>query len=190
MEGVGVGECLFQRVVPMPVEKPRAHAQAVVQIRPPGRARGAFRLASAPPAGIGTRRRQRLPRTLFISRVKTGYRDALVGYFPRALHAHWQREGPGFRNAGDICPVHRIQGNSELSRWGSWLRPQRLASGPRQVAQSVMPNEFAAFIPNRISRPTSSASRKKLRVPHAGAGAQRNLLPLVLAIRRHGSMHC
>ena len=83
----------------------------------------------------------------FISRVKTGYRDALVGCYQRALHAHWQREGPGYRNAGDYLSGAQIQGNSELLAMVLGCDPQDWHPALEQVAQSVMPNGFAAFIP-------------------------------------------
>ena len=79
--------------------------------------------------------------------MKTGYRDALVGCYQRALHAHWQREGPGYRNAGDYLSGAQIQGNSELLAMVLGCDPQDWHPALEQVAQSVMPNGFAAFIP-------------------------------------------
>jgi hypothetical protein len=83
----------------------------------------------------------------FISRVKTGYRDSLVGCYQRALHAHWRREGPGYRDAGDYLSGAQIQGNSELLAMVLGCDPKDAHPALVQVAQSVMPNGFAAFVP-------------------------------------------
>lgn len=50
----------------------------------------------------------------FISRVKAGYRDALVGCYQRGLEAHWRYEGPEYRDAGAYLSGAQVDGNGKL----------------------------------------------------------------------------
>jgi hypothetical protein len=75
--------------------------------------------------------------------VKTGYRDAVVGSYQRNLEVQWSHEGPGYRNASAYLSGAQIRGNAELLAMIVGRQPHRSLD---QVAQSVMPNGFAAFV--------------------------------------------
>jgi hypothetical protein len=79
----------------------------------------------------------------FISRVKAGYRDALVGSYQKALAAHWRTEGPGYRDAAQYISGEQVPANGDLLAMllGRLPHPALL-----QIAQAVMPNGFAAFL--------------------------------------------
>ena len=79
----------------------------------------------------------------FISRVKTGYRDALVGSYQRNLEVYWSQEGAGYRNASAYLSGAQIHGNAELLAMILDRKPHRVLD---QIAQSVMPTGFAAFV--------------------------------------------
>lgn len=79
----------------------------------------------------------------FISRVKTGYRDALVWHYQRALIPQWRREGPGYCEAASYIEGDQVAGNAQLLAM-MLGRPEH----PRleQVAAAVMPSGFSAFV--------------------------------------------
>ena len=79
----------------------------------------------------------------FISRVKTGYRDALVWHYQRALFPQWQTEGPGYRDAENYIEGNQVEGNAQLLAM-ILNRPEH----PRlqQIASAVMPSGFSAFV--------------------------------------------
>jgi hypothetical protein len=79
----------------------------------------------------------------FISRVKAGYRDALVASYQKNLAAHWQREGPGYRNAEHYIDGGQVPANGDLLAMVLGSEPYPALE---QVAQSVMPNGFSAFV--------------------------------------------
>ena len=76
------------------------------------------------------RQRLRLSRTF----IHLSGEDRLSGrsrrVLPRALHAHWQHEGPGYRDAGDYLSGAQISGQQRVAGNGIRLRPARLASCP------------------------------------------------------------
>ena len=79
----------------------------------------------------------------FISRVKTGYRDALVWHYQRALFPQWRTEGPGYCEAESYIEGDQVAGNAQLLAM-LLGRPEH----PRleQVAAAVMPSGFSAFV--------------------------------------------
>jgi hypothetical protein len=79
----------------------------------------------------------------FISRVKTGYRDALVWHYQRALFPQWRTEGPGYREAEHYVEGDQVAGNALLLAMMLGIKPH-----PRleQVAAAVMPSGFTAFV--------------------------------------------
>ena len=79
----------------------------------------------------------------FISRVKTGYRDALVWHYQRALFPQWLNEGPGYREAASYIEGEQVAGNTQLLAMMLGLKEH-----PRleQVAAAVMPSGFSAFV--------------------------------------------
>jgi hypothetical protein len=79
----------------------------------------------------------------FISRVKTGYRHALVWHYQRALIPQWRFEGPGCFEAGSYIEGHQVVDNAQLLTM-LLGRPEH----PRleQVAAAVMPSGFSAFV--------------------------------------------
>jgi len=79
----------------------------------------------------------------FISRVKAGYRDALVGSYQKNLAVHWSTEGLGYRDAANYIDGEQVAGNGDLLAMllGRLPHPALL-----QVAQAVMPNGFSAFV--------------------------------------------
>lgn len=79
----------------------------------------------------------------FISRVKTGYRDALVWHYQRALIPQWRSEGPGYCEAASYIEGAQVAGNAQLIAM-MLGRPEH----PRleQVAAAVMPSGFSAFV--------------------------------------------
>lgn len=79
----------------------------------------------------------------FISRVKAGYRDALVGSYQKALTAYWPTEGPGYRDAAQYISGEQVTANGDLLAMllGRMPHPALL-----QVAQAVMPSGFSAFL--------------------------------------------
>lgn len=79
----------------------------------------------------------------FISRVKAGYRDALVGSYQKNLAAHWRQEGPGYRDAAHYLSGAQIPANAQLLAMMLGRTPH---PGLDQVAQSVMPSGFSAFV--------------------------------------------
>jgi hypothetical protein len=79
----------------------------------------------------------------FISRVKAGYRDALVGSYQRNLAAHWRREGPGYRDAEHYIEGNQVPANGDLL---AMLLGRGQHPALEQVAQSVMPSGFSAFV--------------------------------------------
>jgi hypothetical protein len=78
----------------------------------------------------------------FISRVKAGYRDALVGSYQKALIVYWPAEGPGYRDAAQYISGEQVPANGDLL---AMLLGRMPHPGLLQVAQAVMPNGFAAF---------------------------------------------
>ncbi len=56
----------------------------------------------------------------------------------------WRYEGPGYRDAGAYLSGAQVQGNGELLAMILGCDPHPALG---QVAQSVMPNGFAAFVP-------------------------------------------
>lgn len=79
----------------------------------------------------------------FISRVKTGYRDALVWHYQQALLPQWQSEGPGYREAAGYVEGNQVAGNAQLL---AMLLGQPEHPVLAQVAASVMPSGFSAFV--------------------------------------------
>jgi hypothetical protein len=79
----------------------------------------------------------------FISRVKAGYRDALVASYQKALTAHWLTEGPGYKQASKYISGEQVSANGDLLAMllGRMPHPALL-----QVAQAVMPSGFSAFL--------------------------------------------
>jgi hypothetical protein len=79
----------------------------------------------------------------FISRVKAGYRDALVGSYQKALIVYWPAEGPGYRDAAQYILGEQVPANGDLLAMllGRMPHPALL-----QVAQAVMPSGFSAFL--------------------------------------------
>jgi hypothetical protein len=80
----------------------------------------------------------------FISRVKTGYLDALVGSYQKNLTAIWPLEGPGYRSAASYLAGAQIAGNAELL---AMMLGRNRHPAFYQIAQSVMPSGYAAFLP-------------------------------------------
>ncbi len=80
----------------------------------------------------------------FISRVKTGYLDALVGSYQKNLTAQWLQEGPGYRHAASYLSGAQIPGNGQLL---AMMLQRKRHPALDQVAQSVMPSGYAAFVP-------------------------------------------
>ena len=76
----------------------------------------------------------------FISRVKAGYRDALVASYQKALTAYWPIEGPGYREAAQYISGEQVPANGDLLAMllGRMPHPPLL-----QVAQAVMPCQVA-----------------------------------------------
>ena len=80
----------------------------------------------------------------FISRVKTGYLDALVGSYQKNLMALWPKEGPGYRNAASYLSGAQIPGNAELL---AMILGRKRHPAFDQITQSIMPSGNAAFMP-------------------------------------------
>lgn len=80
----------------------------------------------------------------FISRVKVGYKDALVGSYQRNLSRFWLKEAAGYRSAGHYLSGAQIVGNSVLLAMILGRKPH---PGLLQVAQSVMPSGYTAYVP-------------------------------------------
>jgi hypothetical protein len=79
----------------------------------------------------------------FISRVKTGYRDALVWHYQHALLPQWQTEGAGYREAACYIEGDQVSGNAQLLAM-ILGRPEHARL--EQVAAAVMPSGFSAFV--------------------------------------------
>jgi hypothetical protein len=79
----------------------------------------------------------------FISRVKAGYRDALVASYQKCLTSYWQNEGPGYRDAAHYIEGEQVPGNGDLL---AMLLGRKPHPALEQVAQSVMPSGFASFV--------------------------------------------
>jgi hypothetical protein len=79
----------------------------------------------------------------FISRVRAGYRDALVASYQKALAAHWLTEGPGYKHASRYISCEQVPANGDLLAMllGRMPHPALL-----QVAHAVMPSGFSAFL--------------------------------------------
>ena len=79
----------------------------------------------------------------FISRVKTGYRDALVWHYQRALIPQWRREGPGYCEAASYIEGNQVGGNARLL---AMILSREEHPRLEQVAAAVMPSGFSAFV--------------------------------------------
>ncbi len=80
----------------------------------------------------------------FLSRVKAGYLDALVGSYQRNLLHLWPTEGPGYRNAACYLSGAQIPGNAELL---AMVLGRKRHPAFDQVAHSVMPSGYTAYLP-------------------------------------------
>jgi hypothetical protein len=79
----------------------------------------------------------------FISRVRAGYRNALVRSYQNNIAAHWRKEGPGYRDAANYIDGEQVPANGDLL---AMLLGRMPHPGLLQIAQAVMPNGFSAFI--------------------------------------------
>lgn len=79
----------------------------------------------------------------FISRVKTGYRDALVFHYQMALFPQWRTEGAGYRDAATYIAGDQVRGNAQLL---AMLLGRSEHPRLEQIASAVMPSGFSAFV--------------------------------------------
>jgi hypothetical protein len=79
----------------------------------------------------------------FISRVKTGFRDALVWHYQKALFPQWRTEGPGYRDAEHYIEGGQVQGNAQLL---AMILARQEHPRLEQIASAVMPSGYSAFV--------------------------------------------
>jgi hypothetical protein len=82
----------------------------------------------------------------FISRVKTGYKDYLVGLYQAALKRHWLREPPGYREAENYISGGQVAGCTDLLAMMLGRSERAYNDELVRIASSVMPNGFTAYV--------------------------------------------
>jgi hypothetical protein len=82
----------------------------------------------------------------FISRVKAGYKTAIVSFYQKAVENHWPHEPPGYRDAIYYINRNHIPGAAHFL--AQLIGKSTVAEDMPLVklAQSVMPNGFSAFM--------------------------------------------
>lgn len=82
----------------------------------------------------------------FISRIKAGYKTAVISSYQEAIKAHWCLEPPGYREADHYIDGAYIVGGAHLlaQMFGA---PEAVASAPLScLAKHLMPNGFTALV--------------------------------------------
>lgn len=82
----------------------------------------------------------------FISRVKAGYKTAVVNFYQKAIIKHWKFEPPGYREAAFYIKSGHIPGGAHLL---AQMLGKSKADGSvplMKLSQAVMPSGFSAFV--------------------------------------------
>jgi hypothetical protein len=82
----------------------------------------------------------------FISRVKTGYKDYLVGLYQSALKRHWLLEPKGYREAEHYISGAQVAGCTDLLAMILGRTERAYYDDLVRIARSVMPSGFTAYV--------------------------------------------
>ena len=82
----------------------------------------------------------------FISRVKAGYKDYLVGLYKAALKRHWLKEPAGYREAKNYISGFQVAGCTDLLAMMLGRSEPAYDDELVRIATSVMLNGFTAYV--------------------------------------------